>query len=333
MAGAGRFAANVLGAPWMGWLLRLPPWRGTLVLGYHRILEDGTETPLDPAVVSATRSDFAEQLRLIVRHLQVVGSDALADPGDQPARQVMLTFDDGYRDNYEVAFPVLREHGARATFFLATGFLDRPHVAWWDELAWMVRSSPREMLEAGEWLPGPVALDGDRRSAIGQLTRVYKALDTERTEAFLEYCAEATGSGRCPDALAKELWMTWEMAAEMRDAGMEIGGHTVTHPILARADEDRQRTEIDDCRGRLHDELGTPMRSFAYPVGLRNCFGDTTKRLLREAGVQHAFSLYGGYMPRRAADPYDVPRASIGRATDPSAFRAKLIVPRVFAQW
>ncbi|MEA2292506.1 MAG: hypothetical protein QOE86_145 [Solirubrobacteraceae bacterium] len=333
MAGAGRFAANVLGAPWMGWLLRLPPWRGTLVLAYHRILEDGAETPLDPGVVSATRSVFAAQLGLIVRHLDVVGSDALADPAHRPARRVMLTFDDGYRDNYEVAFPLLRAHGARATFFLATGFLDRPHVPWWDELAWMVRSSPKETLEPGGWLPDSVALDGDRRRAIGQLTRVYKGLDSGRTEDFLAYCAEATGSGRCPDALARDLWVTWEMAAEMRDAGMEIGGHTVSHPVLARAGEDRQREEIEGCRRRLHDQLGIPMRSFAYPVGLRDCFGDTTKRLMREAGVRHAFSLYGGYTPGRPADPYDVPRASIGRGTDPAAFRAKLTVPRVFAQW
>jgi peptidoglycan/xylan/chitin deacetylase (PgdA/CDA1 family) len=228
---------------------------------------------------------------------------------------------------------LLREHGVPATFFLTTGFLDRPSVPWWDELAWMVKTSRRQSLEPGSWLRAPLALEGDRRAAIDELSRTFKALPASRTEDFLDYCAEAAGTGRCPEAAATDLWMTWRMAAEMRDAGMVIGGHTVSHPVLGRADERRQQSEIEECRSRLREELGVSMRYFAYPVGLPGSFDATTRRILERAGVALAFSLYGGYARSRRLDPYDVPRTSVGNGSSPGPFRAALAVPRLFARW
>ena len=123
------------------------------------------------------------------------------------------------------------------------------------------------------------------------------------------------------------------MAAEMRAAGMVFGGHTATHPVLARADEEVQRWEIETCAQRLREQLGIAMRYFAYPVGLRDTFDVTTRRILRAAGVEIAFSLYGGYVRGRMPDRYDVPRASVGIGTDARAFRAALTLPQLFARW
>ena len=87
--------------------------------------------------------DFDAQVGFLARNFDVVGP---ADTGTarRRGRQVLITFDDGYRDNHAAALPILRAHGATATFFLATGFLDRSRLAWWDEVAWMVRTSARE---------------------------------------------------------------------------------------------------------------------------------------------------------------------------------------------
>jgi peptidoglycan/xylan/chitin deacetylase (PgdA/CDA1 family) len=328
----GAVAESLAGASSMGWLLKLPLWRGVLVLGYHRIVEDGSESPFDPGVVSASRSALDAQLQLITRHFDVVSPGDL-EPDRTARRKVILTFDDGYRDNYEIAFPLLREHGVPATFFLTTGFLDRPRVPWWDELAWMAKTSRRQRLEPGSWLRAPLALEGDRRAAIDELTRAFKALPATRTEDFLDYCAEAAGTGRCPEAAATDLWMTWRMAAELRDAGMVIGGHTVSHPVLGRADELRQRREIEECARRLREELGVPMRFFAYPVGLPGSFDATTRRILERAGVTLAFSLYGGYARPRRLDRYDVPRTSVANGSGPRPFRAALALPQLFARW
>ena len=328
----GAMAASLIGAGWMEWLARLPLWRGALVLAYHRIEGDGTPV-LDRGVLSATPSSFDAQMRFITRHFDVVPVEAIARDQSSPARRVVVTFDDGYRDNYALALPILRRHGVPAVFFLATRFLDGPAVPWWDEIAWMVGRSDRDELEPGDWLDRPLPLRGAGRRAIVVLTDLYKSLPTDRADAFLDFCGEAMGTGRCGPGEAAELWMTWEMARELRDSGMAIGGHSATHPILARSTRDVQAREITECAQRLDEELGVAMRWFAYPVGLRSAFDETTKDILRSSGVSLAFSLYGGYVRRRPVDPYDVPRASVGIDMTSPAFRAMLTLPGQFARW
>lgn len=329
----GSVARGLFGAESMSWLTKLPLWRGTVVLAYHRMHREGEETPFDPGTFSASPSAFDAQLAFIARHFEVVSPEAIARDPESRDRRVILTFDDGYRDNYELALPVLRKHGATATFFLTTRRIDDPDVAWWDELAWIVKRSPRDELEPGPWLRRALPLDGDRRSAITELARVFKSLPSDRTESFLEFCADAAGTGRCDADAAGDLWMTWEMAAELRDAGMTVGGHSATHPVLGRARPEVQNREIEECARRLDEELGVPMRFFAYPVGLPASFNDATRRLLRHAGVELAFSLYGGYLRPGRLDPYDVPRASVAADMSPRAFRAMLALPRLFARW
>ncbi len=321
------------GARPMSWLLKLPTWRGALVLAYHRILDRNGETPFDPGVFSATPSMLDAQMQFITRHFQVVSPEAIGRDPDSSGRRVIVTFDDGYRDNYELALPILRKYEVPTTFFLATGFLDHPSVPWWDELAWMVKRSPRQALEAGDWLSRHLPLDGDRRPAIDELTRTYKSLPSERTEAFLDFCAEAAGTGRCDPSAGADLWMTWAMAAELRDAGMTIGGHSATHPVLGRAEPEVQSREIEECARRLGEELGVSMRFFAYPVGRPGSFDAATRRILRGAGVELAFSLYGGYLRPGRLDPYDVPRASVEMGATPRGFRAMLAFPGLFARW
>jgi Polysaccharide deacetylase len=197
----------------------------------------------------------------------------------------------------------------------------------------MVNRSARERIDGRPWIDGSIPVGTDRRGAIEALTNTYKMLPTEHSERYLDFCAEATGSGRCDPALGGDLWMTWQMAAELRDAGMLVGGHTVSHPVLARCDAARQEQEVRDCAARLSEELGLELRYFAYPVGLRHAFDATTRGVLARAGVRLAFSLYGGHLRQRRFDPYDVPRASVGMGDAPSAFRAALADPRRFARW
>ena len=164
--GRGERVASAIQRSGLGVILaRVPMWRGVLVLGYHRI---GVPAPgaYDTALWSATQDEFDRQLSFVKRSAEVVSGDDLpAALAARRGRHVALTFDDGYRDNHELAYPVLRAHGLPAVFFLATGFLDRPRLGWWDEIAWMVRSSPHTELEPGDWLSAPVSFAGAGREA------------------------------------------------------------------------------------------------------------------------------------------------------------------------
>src|SRR5215203_1872262 len=140
-------------------LERAFPWSGVLVLNYHRV-GDSTGSVFDRGLWSSAADQFADQVRFCKSHFDVIS------PGDLPAvlsrkrgRYVLITFDDGYRDNYDVAFPILQSEGVKATFFVATGFIDAPRVPWWDEIAWMVRTSTRAGVTLNPWLPTTVRFE------------------------------------------------------------------------------------------------------------------------------------------------------------------------------
>lgn len=319
--------------------MRIPPlaryvaghfarWRGVVCLNYHRI-GDGSRSLFDRQVYSATRDGFDRQVRWLKRHFDVISpKDLEGARALRRGRHVIVTFDDGYRDNYTDAFAVLKSHGVPATFFVAVGFIDEPRLPWWDEIAWMVRTSKRASVSVPDFPVGEVVFDEpDRERAITAILRAYKRLPDERTAAFVDAIAEATGSGRASSVDARPIWMTWDMIREMKAAGMTIGGHTVRHCVLARLARDEQEKEIDACARRLREELDVSMDAFAYPVGTRDAFDQTTKDVLREKGVRVAFSYYGGVPRLRRLDPYDVPRIPIEADTTFRDFEAILMFP------
>jgi len=313
----------------------LPSWRGVLVLNYHRI-GAGSDAPWDRGLYSCTAEALDEQLALLVRDADVIGPEDVGDVVTaRGGRHVLLTFDDGYRDNHDVALPLLRRHGLRATFFLATGFLDEPRIAWWDEISWMVRHARTDRVPASGGLPREVPLaraGGDDDVAIAALIAHYKRLQGSQTARFLDVLGEETGAGRCaPDAGAGQ-WMTWDMARALRDAGMAVGGHTVSHPILSRLPPAEQEREIAVCAQRLRAELDQPMRWFSYPVGSRDTYDANTRAVLRRQGTELAFSFYGGYQRPRRFDPYDVPRIHVGPRLTRQVLHATLRLPQLFAR-
>ncbi|REJ94077.1 MAG: polysaccharide deacetylase, partial [Planctomycetota bacterium] len=255
------------------WLARRGGWRGLLVLNYHRI-GDPSATEFDRGVFSATDDGFADQVRFLTQHFDLITPCDLDHVlREKRGRCVMITFDDGYRDNYEAAFPILRAYGAKAVFFITTGFLDDHLVAWWDEIAWMVRSSERDFLPRGKWTDAAIDLEGDARErAIHALLRTFKQLSTDETPEFLDWLSEATGCGRVPRTEATAPWMTWDMVREMQAGGMEIGGHTVTHPVLSRLPADEQHREVRRSKERIEAETGQPSKAFSYPVGQPDSF-------------------------------------------------------------
>ena len=334
-----RAARLVTSSPLRALLAHLGRWRGVVALNYHRIGNPGRE-PWDRTLWSASEEELNRQLATLARCAEVI------DPGEVVeamragrGRRVLITFDDGYRDNFEIAFRLLQGHGLRATFFLATGFLDHPRAPWWDEIAWIVRHGQGKARRDDaafcdcDLLPPGFSLSaGDEDASIAELVARYKALPAGDGERFLEQLARAAGSARCSASDADGLWMTWEMAREIQAAGMSIGGHTVTHPVLARLPTARQREEITGCARRLAEELRVEMRWFAYPVGDRHAFTSTTQGILLDCGVELAFSFYGGFATPTRWNPLDVPRIYVGPGLGPQLLEATVALPQIFAR-
>lgn len=314
-------AAALLEVGWLRRMLtRVASWHGVLVLNYHRV-GDATGQPGDRRVWSTAADAFEEQLALLTAHTEIIGPDELAARvSSRRGRSVMLTFDDGYRDNYEIAYPLLARYGVPATFFLVSGFLDQPRIAWWDEIAWMVRHG------------GPADGEAAVEASIASLIASYKRLPGDRTEAFLDRLSVTTGSGRFSATAPADAWMTWDMARELRAHGMAIGGHTVNHHVLARLTAAEQEDEIGTCARRMREELGEPMRWFSYPVGSRDSFDADTRAILRRHEVELAFSFYGGFSRFARWDPLDVRRIHVGPSLSRQVLEATVRAPQLFAR-
>ncbi|MHC9084478.1 polysaccharide deacetylase family protein [Luteimonas sp. RIT-PG2_3] len=303
---------------------------GVLILNYHRI-GDGSQSPYDRELWSASASAFDEQVAFLARHCDVISpadlDHALAKPR---GRHVMITFDDGYRDNYELAFPVLRAHKVPATFFVTTGFIDKPTLPWWDEIAALLRNTSASALTMAPWFRTPLLIEpGDRARPIRQTLEFYKTLPAHDNAAFLaQLRAESQIAAPC---ITRDHWMDWDMIREMHANGMTIGGHTVHHPVLARMPREQQLAEIAGCRARINAELGAEMSYFAYPVGGRDAFNADTWACLEDQGVRHAFSYYGGFATC-ASTKYDMPRVAIETSVGTDLFRAMTRLPGVFCR-
>ncbi len=306
-------------------------WRGLLVFTYHRIGRPGEFD--DPDLFSATVEDFDTHVRLLADRFCIVPAGAADLDLARPARRIAITLDDGYRDQVEAA-RVLRRHGVPGSFFICTGFVDAPRVAWWDEIAWLSRSLRRD-LRASPWLPEGLHVVGRPADQVRRgINAGYKRAAGEQGEAFLDRLAEEAGQDRLTSEHARDQWMGWDDVRDLVAAGMEVGGHTVSHPVLATLPGQAQREEIAGSLRRLRDELHRPIDTFAYPVGGRWTFDDRTTALLAEVGVRRAFSFCGGVNPRRTSaprDPYDVLRVGVFREDSSSVVRATAAMPHLLA--
>jgi peptidoglycan/xylan/chitin deacetylase (PgdA/CDA1 family) len=274
------------------------------ILIFHRVLRQ--PDPLFPAEVDANR--FDRFMRLVAASFHVLPlSDAVLrlQQGALPPRALSITFDDGYADNHDVALPILQRHGLRACFFIATGFLGGGRM-FNDTVIECLRRSRHSQVDLAALGLGVLPLDtpAQRAQAIAQvLPRIKYQAPAQRQDA-LALLQQACAPGDLPD----DLMMSTAQVQAMHAAGMEIGAHTVQHPILCRVDDATAERELLDSRAALQQMIQQPVTLLAYPNGqpdrdyaLRHA--QMARRLGFSAAVTTAPGVAGA-----AADVFQLPR-------------------------
>ena len=292
----------------MRWLFSVlaPAATGRLsVLIFHRV--HAQPDPLFPGEVHARL--FDQQMGWVKRWFNVLPLALAVEglkSGNLPARSAVITFDDGYADNRTVALPILKAHGLKAAFFIATGFMDGGRM-WNDTLIETVRAcrTPRLDLRELGFDDYPVDSVEQRRAAIaaliGRLKYIEPATRLEQVNAIAR-----SANVVLPD----DLMLTSAQLREMAQAGMTIGGHTVNHPILARLSETEALSEMVEGKRALERIVEAPVRFFAYPNGKPNeDYTAAHVRLAREAGFEAALSTAWG-AAATGCDLYQIPRFS-----------------------
>lgn len=232
------------------------------ILIFHRVLP--MADPLFPDEPDGNR--FDQIICWVKSWFNVLPLDAAVSQllsGNLPARAAVITFDDGYADNRTVALPILKKHGLPATFFIATGFLDGGRM-WNDTIIEAVRLTSTPSLNL-EKLGLGIHVNGShvaKREAIKAIIDQIKYLPLEERAALAENIARELRVAS-PD----NLMMTSQQVREMHQAGMQIGAHTINHPILARTGPREAEHEIRTSKEKLENLLDAPVTLFAYPNG------------------------------------------------------------------
>lgn len=286
----------------MSFLLNLALPRALSVLAYHRVLP--APDPLLPDEPGAVQ--FEARMRWVRNNFNVLPLAAAVQALREdrlPRRALCITFDDGYADNHSIVLPILRRLGLPATFFVATGFLDGGCM-FNDMVTEAVRrAGPDLRLDDLGLGHHPLGSDEQRARALRRILSSLKYFQPERRhKVALEVVRRAGAS------VPTDLMMTSEQVHALHLAGMEIGAHTVSHPILAEIPFPRARHEMIASRSRLEEITGAPVRLFAYPNGSpRRDYHVEHVALARELGFDAAVSTAWG-AARARDDLYQMPR-------------------------
>lgn len=269
-------------------LARLLTRKQPKILMYHRFsaVKKGHEI---------TAATFEKQLRLIKRYFNPMTLAELAkiieQQGSAPANAVVITVDDGYRDFYEVAFPLLKKYQVPATFFVTTGFVNGDIWLWYDQVNWILnnRKTNSENIElAGKFFDFGLSNNQLWKNIVDHFLIIPNSLRISGMTKLIEVCGV-----QVPSEVPMEYSsVSWQQLREMQEHGVEIGGHTVTHPSLGHSDLETSSKEINNSLETLNLVLGNKPRTFCYPNGQPEDYSSDIKELVRVSGYTAAVTAF-----------------------------------------
>lgn len=284
----------LLAVPGFQYLCRLLTRRHVRTLMYHRFSH---QTEEDERFVSA--DILEEQLRYIKRYHHSWS------PGDQlqalhkrrswQSCPVVITIDDGYRDFYDVAFSVFKKIGISPMLFVTTNFVAQTTLLWWDQLRLILQQSECDSVTlqlAGEDICFSLATESELQDAWSRIADHCRFMPHADKEALLQNLAvELSSQGPYPE-IERYAASTWQEVREMADDGVQIGAHTLNHPILSRLSRDEAKQEIAGSKKELESSLQRPVDWFCYPQGGPADFIDETKEILSSYGFVGCYVAY-----------------------------------------
>jgi peptidoglycan/xylan/chitin deacetylase (PgdA/CDA1 family) len=289
-----------------------PRWeRGALIFMFHGVAEQPS-----PYRYQVSRDHFEQFCDLVADAYDVLPLDELESrrrAGSLPARAVAITFDDGYADNHDVAWPILKRHGLPATVFVTTSAIGGEKLLWFHRLAHIFQTAqPAELpVRVGPWT-FTLDTDGEREATVGRVASDMKKMAAVQREELLHALSEAFGVTDF-SPLAREM-LTWDQLRAMDAHGFTVEPHTVTHPILGTETIEEATREIAESREILSEQLRRPVTLFAYPNGKNDDMTPAVVEAVERAGYKAAFTAeFGAATP--ANHPYKVPRVALYAAS------------------
>ena len=274
------------------------------ILMYHRV-EPKKNSWFFP--YSITTSDFETQLKYLLKHYTILSLEELVEniykrkPISKKA--VVLTFDDGYKDNYLYVYPILKKYGVPATIFLTTGPIDSGELFWWDKITYVLRHTIREVLTLDGIDSYPLKSNNERLRAASTLIKGLAKLPEPQKSLLIEKIVNMSGVN-IPAGLGKEINLTWDEVREMSHGGIAIGAHSVTHPLFSILSPEEVKKEIIQSKKDIEGKIDRAVTAFSYPGGK---YSSETTQFLKDSSFQCALTSVPG-MNTSISNPYELGR-------------------------
>jgi len=306
------------------------------ILAYHRVKSVAEDYPFDSELISATPKDFLWQMQHIKTRYDVLRLKDLADYFSGhlpwPKRPLVITFDDGFDDNYLNAFPVLKQLDIPATIFLATNYIGTETVYWFDLVVLCLKHLPRPLLL--ETATHKIQLD-PQISLPKQQREFFQLLKSVSNETRLEILGQLFAAVELPsddNLLRQSRAMSWEQVSEMSASGLvDFGSHTLTHPALNQLSDSALHQELQQSKLIIEKNTGKICDVMAYPFGGDDITTPQVLNAVQQTGFRLACVYQQNYSTRSPDNILKLERIHVETEINRARFAAMLAMPGIFA--
>ena len=279
------------------------------VLLYHRVCNYET----DPQMLCVNPENFDAQIKYLVENFNVLTVAQFSRYYDNsekiPTNSILLTFDDGYADNFKFALPILEKYSVQALFYICTGNINSDREFWWDEIERHLLLSSQFPnyfeLKVGEKIFSCSNDISDRIKVYQSLLPVLRSLNVDQRNKVILNIATISGNSLPRQTHRSMNWL--ELKAMNKSGSAIIGAHTVHHPSLAELSIEEQESEILYSRQELREKLGVEIHYFSYPFGTKQDYSKSTIEICKKAGFKLVASNFP-YIANRKSNRYAFPR-------------------------
>lgn len=307
------------------------------ILAYHRIL-NFTESvyPFDEELISASIEQFDTQMHYVSQNYNVINFHHLneieAGRSTLPERPLVITFDDGYLDNYEYAYPILKKYNLTAVFYLSTDYIGSDNIFWFEQLIYCGKKDILPIEKLRPFLDQSFScLEHSPIEYAKQLRWYMMNLKNAERLVLMKFIERIISENLSHSDLKLVSTMSWGNVKDMAMGGMEIGSHTKSHLILTNASIEEFTTELADSKQIIEQIINKDVVSISYPVGNMNFqLSDGMLKKVEKAGYRWGVSYVSGCSDYPFESGYSLPRLKVERYTSFATFKAKLMIPALF---
>jgi len=290
---------------------------GLYCFNFHRI-GHWQDTSFDPCVFSCDEENFRQYLIFLNSNFRIITLEELTNIIEKNSpiteKLALITFDDGYADNYHIAYPILKSLNLSATFFITTSLVDSKIIAWWDEIAWHVRQCAGKTIKLNNWRKGIDIEMPASQINIRQVLQQVKAMSSTIELQVQEFRDLSKTS--VPDELRDNVFISWPQLVEMSENKMSIGAHSHSHKVFSCLTESELNFELEESKRLLELHLQKSVDSLSYPVGGSNTYNHDMFATISAKGYKLGFSFRGITNHNPRVNRFELGRLSIDQPFD-----------------